>query len=125
MLTAAARRRVAALRQPASAARLARALWLAWALVVWNVVFDRVIVVSGRSYVAAAYRASAADPSAHPLTMDDWMQPAVTRGLWMASGAAGVILLVGHAAFRAAVRRRPSGGADPRTSSQGADPVDR
>jgi CTP:molybdopterin cytidylyltransferase MocA len=104
MLTAAARRRVAALRQPAPAARLARVLWIAWALVVWNVVFDRVIVVAGRSYVAAAYRASA-DPSARPLNMDDWMQPAVRRGVWLASAAAGAIALTGLASVRFAARR--------------------
>ena len=34
--------------------RIARALWIAWALVVWNVVFDRVIVVAGRAYILAA-----------------------------------------------------------------------
>jgi hypothetical protein len=27
--------------------------------------------------------------------MDDWLQPAVARGLWLASGAAGAILLTG------------------------------
>ena len=104
MFTAAARRRVAALRQPGPAARLARALWIVWAIVVWNVVFDRVIVVAGRSYVTAAYRTAAADPSARPLNMDDWMEPAVTRGLWMATAAAGAILVTGLAAVRLARR---------------------
>jgi CTP:molybdopterin cytidylyltransferase MocA len=105
MLTTAARRRVAALRQPGPAARLARALWIAWAIVVWNVVFDRVIVVAGRSYVAAASRAAAADRSARPLNMDDWMEPAVRRGFWMATGAAGAILVTGLAAISLGVRR--------------------
>ena len=105
MLTAAARRRVAALRQPGPAARLARALWIAWAIVVWNVVFDRVIVVAGRSYVAAAYRTAATDPTARPLNMDDWMEPAVTRGLSMATAAAGTILVIGLAAVRVGARR--------------------
>jgi hypothetical protein len=105
MVGAAARRRVAALRQPGPAARLARALWIAWAIVVWNVVFDRVIVVAGRSYVTAAYRAAAADPSARPLNMDDWMEPAVTRGFWLATGAAGALLATGLAAIRVGARR--------------------
>jgi hypothetical protein len=104
MLTAAARRRVAALRQPGPAARLARALWIVWALVVWNVVFDHVIVVAGRSYIAAAYRA-AADPPLHPPNMDDWMQPAVTRGAWLASAAAGAVALTGLASVGFAARR--------------------
>lgn len=113
MLTAAARRRVAALRQPVAAARLARALWIAWAIVVWNVVFDRVIVVAGRSYVAASYRAAAADPTARPLNMDDWMQPAVARGLWLATAAAAVILAIGLTSVSFAVRRRPTAYAGP------------
>jgi hypothetical protein len=104
MLTA-ARRRVAALRQPEAAARLARALWIVWAVVVWNVVFDRVIVVAGRSYIAAAYRAAADDPSARPPTMDDWMEPAVTRGLWIATAAAGAILVTGLVSVHAGTSR--------------------
>lgn len=105
MLTAAARRHLAALRQPIAAARLARALWALWAIVVWNVIFDRVIVVAGRSYVTAAYRAAAADPAARPLNMDLWMQPAVTRGLWLATAAAAAILVIGFASASLAVRR--------------------
>jgi hypothetical protein len=97
----AARRRVAALRQPGPAARLARALWIVWAVVVWNVVFDRVIVVAGRNYITAAYRAAAVAPSARPPAMDDWMEPAVTRGLWMATAAAGAILVTGLVSVRA------------------------
>jgi hypothetical protein len=94
-----ARRRVAALRQPGPSARLARALWIVWAVVVWNVVFDRVIVVAGRTYIAAA-RAAAADPAAPPLNMDEWMEPAVRRGLVAATAAAGTIIVVGFAATR-------------------------
>jgi CubicO group peptidase (beta-lactamase class C family) len=107
MLTAAARRRVAALRQPGPAVRIARALWIAWAIVVWNVVFDRVVVVAGRSYIGAASRAAAAGVSASPLDMDDWMQPAVTRGLFFATAAASAILVPGLAALRVAARRQP------------------
>ena len=33
---------------------LAMAFWIAWAVVVWNVVFDHVIVVAGRQYLNAA-----------------------------------------------------------------------
>ena len=52
----------------AAAARRARreshaALWIVWAVIVWNVVFDRVIVVAGRSYIArGAQPAAAARP---------------------------------------------------------------
>ncbi len=110
MLTAAARRRLAALRQPAAAARLARALWVVWAIVVWNVIFDRAIVVAGRSYVTAAYRAAAADPASRPLNMDEWMQPAATRGLWLATSAAAAILVIGFASVSLAARRGRHGG---------------
>jgi len=78
--------------------RLARALWIAWAIIVWNVVFDRMIVVAGRDYINAADRAVAESArTGHPAfaKMDDWMRPAVTRGLWIASAAGGAILLTG------------------------------
>jgi hypothetical protein len=102
MLIAAARRRVAVLRQPAHAVRIARALWIAWAVVVWNVVFDRVIVVAGRRYVVAAELAArTADPMARAfVSADDWMRPAVSRGLWIATASASVILLVGLLSVR-------------------------
>ena len=72
-------------------ARLALALWIAWAVLVWNVVFDQVIVLAGREYIQAAL-AAGAGPFAN---MDDWLRPAVARGLWLASGAAGAIQLTG------------------------------
>ena len=77
MLITAARRRVAALRQPVPAARIARALWIAWAAIVCNVVFDRVIVVAGRNYIAAAGQAARANVSGPLVNMDEWMRPAV------------------------------------------------
>jgi len=80
--------------------RIAAALWIVWAIVVWNVVFDHVIVGAGREYLRAALvAAQGPGPYAH---MDDWMRPAIARGLWMATAAAGVILVVGFAAIRRA-----------------------
>jgi len=90
-------------RQPRIAARIARALWIAWALVVWNVVFDHVIVVAGRSYIAAARRAAVTAGSF--ANMDDWMGPAVSRGFWIATAAAAFVLLTGLAAVARAGRR--------------------
>ena len=106
MLLRSARRRVAALRQPGPSARLARALWIAWAVIVWNVVFDHAIVVAGRSYIVAATRHTAADPTAPPLNIDEWMAPAVTRGLIAATAAAGTVLAAGLAAVSFAARRQ-------------------
>ena len=112
MLSAIARRRVAALRQPVPAARIARALWIVWALVVWNVTFDRVIVVAGRQYVQAAFLATSHPGAPAYLRMDDWMRPAVSRGFWIATALAGGILLTGlfavHTAVRTAARRATS-----------------
>jgi hypothetical protein len=88
-------------RQPRTAVRLARALWIALAVIVWNVVFDHVIVVAGRSYIAAAGRAAAA-PAGPFANMDDWMRPAVTRGFWIATAAGGAILLIGFVAVSSA-----------------------
>ena len=76
-------------------------LWIAWAVIVWNVVFDHVIVVAGRSYIAAA-RQAAAVPGRPFANMDDWMRPAVTRAFWIASAAGGAIVLAGMAAARSA-----------------------
>ena len=78
---------------PARATRVARALWIAWAVIVWNVVFDHVIVVAGREYLSAAVHA--ARSGAGYLGMDEWMRPAVTRGLWIASASAAAILVTG------------------------------
>src|SRR3954462_8780621 len=96
--------RFAALRQPTTAVRIARALWIVWAVIVWNVVFDHVIVVAGRSYIAAAERAAAA-PAGRFADMDAWMRPAVTRGFWIATASAAVVLLAGFVGVGRAVRR--------------------
>ena len=95
-------------RSPTSrSVRIAAALWVAWAIVVWNVVFDQVIVLAGRRYIVAAIgRAQGAGPYAR---IDDWMHPAVTRGVWLATAAAAAILLIGFVSVRLATRQ-------PRTS---------
>ena len=89
-------------------ARIARALWLVWAVLLWNVVFDHVIVVAGREYIVAAKQA-AMSPTLprHYVNMDDWMRPAVRRGLWAASAAAGGVLVAGFVLLRAATAVRP------------------
>jgi hypothetical protein len=94
---------VDAWRQPRAAARIARALWIVWAVIVWNVVFDHVIVVAGRSYLAAAARA-AAGPAGPFANMDNWMRPAVSRGFWIATASGAAVLLTGLAAVHRAAR---------------------
>jgi hypothetical protein len=88
----------------ARAVRLAAGLWIALAVIVWNVVFDHVIVVAGRSYIAAAGRA--ARGLGPYVRMDDWMRPAVTHGLVLATLSAAALLGIGFAGIRAASRAR-------------------
>ena len=85
-----------------SRARLAAALWIAWAVVVWNVVLDQTIVLAARRYIVAAV--GAAQGSGPYARIDDWMRPAVTHGLWLATAAAAAILLVGVLSIRLATR---------------------
>jgi hypothetical protein len=87
--------------------KLAVGLWIVWALVVWNVVFDRVLVEAGREYVGTAMAAAAGHgPYAR---IDDAMRPAVPRAVALASAAAGVIAVVGLVAFRRAGRPTSAG----------------
>jgi hypothetical protein len=85
---------------PAYAARVAAALWIALAVIVWNAVFDYQIVVAGRLYVHAA--AAAVQAGSSYARVDDWLRPAITRGLWLASAAASAILLAGLLGVRLA-----------------------
>ena len=84
-----------------TAGTVARGLWIVWAILVWNVVFDHVIVVAGRAYIAAAIVAGHGGRYAR---MDDWMRPAITRALWIATGSSALILLVGFVAIRRATK---------------------
>jgi hypothetical protein len=82
------------------AARIAAALWIVLAVIVWNAVFDYCLVIAGRLYVHAA--AAAAQAGSSYARVDDWMRPAMVRGLWLASIAAGAILLTGLLGVRLA-----------------------
>jgi len=88
--------------------RLAWALWLVWAVVVWNVVFDRVLVLAGRRYVWMA--SSAAIAGGPYVRIDDVMRPALQRALWTATASAGALLGVGILAIVLSARasRRPA-----------------
>jgi hypothetical protein len=77
-----------------------------WAIVVWNVVFDHVIVSAGRQYIVAAQLAARGSASAPPHFehMDAWMRPAVRQALWIATAAASAILALGLPAIHLATR---------------------
>ena len=84
-------------------AKIAAGLWLAWAVIVWNVVLDQTIVLAGRRYVVAAI--AAAQGSGSYARIDDWMRPAVTRGFLFATAAAAAIVVVGLFSLRFALVR--------------------
>jgi hypothetical protein len=87
---------------PRRAGCIALVLWTVFAIVVWNVVFDRVIVLAGREFVYAAYVAAA---SHQPyLRIDAWMRPAIARGVRLATYAGGSVLTVGVTAIALALR---------------------
>jgi hypothetical protein len=86
---------------------LALFLWVVLTVVVWNVVFDHIVEVAGRRYLHAA--GLAAQTGNAYVRIDDWMRPAVNRGLWVASVAAGATLVVGLVAVRVAAGRSGTG----------------
>jgi hypothetical protein len=82
--------------------RVAMILWVVLAVVVWNVVFDRVIVNAGRAYLIAANAAGRGDGPYERI--DVWMRPARVRAFWWATSSAVAILFGGIAAVRRASR---------------------
>jgi hypothetical protein len=83
--------------------RVARVLWIVWAVLLWNVVFDHVIIMAGREYLHAAGTAVAR--GLPYVRMDDFMRPAVTHGIWIASGSAALVLAVGFTSLAFAADR--------------------
>ncbi len=74
---------------------------MVFAFLVWNVVFDRIIVLAGRRY---SYDATLAFRAGHYLRIDDAMRPAIAHGVRVASIAAGLVLLVGIGLIRLAAQ---------------------
>lgn len=98
MLAGDLRKRFAAWRRSDQPPRLAWFLWIAWAVIVWNVVFDHIVEVEARWYLQAAYQA--AELGGPYLHVNDWMRPAIARGLWTATLSAAAILGVGWIGIR-------------------------
>jgi hypothetical protein len=83
--------------------RLAVILWLVLGAVVWNVVFDRVLVMAGRHY---AYDAALAGRNGGPyLLINERMPAAIRRGIRLATAAGGGVAAAGLLAIAAARRR--------------------
>ena len=84
--------------------QIAIALWIAFAFVAWNALFDYLVVRAGRDYVHAAVTA---DHEGRPeLLIADWMRPAVERAFVYASVLGTVILGCGLAGILIASRRK-------------------
>jgi hypothetical protein len=78
-------------------------LWLVFAFVVWNVIFDRIIVLAGRRYshdATVLYRTTG-----RYLLIDDVMRPAIAHGVRVASSVAGAVALVALVLIRLAAAR--------------------
>lgn len=86
---------------------VATLLWVVFAVVVWNVVFDRVIVLAGRTYVHDA--TVLFEESGRYLLIDEVMRPAAAHAVRLASASAGGVLLLGGALLGWAASRVRSG----------------
>ena len=84
--------------------RTALILWIVFAFVVWNVIFDRVLVLAGRRYAHAA--ATAVQAGGPYVKASGWMIDAQGRGVRLATTACGAVLVVGLGALALSGRRR-------------------
>lgn len=82
---------------------VASVLWIVLAGVIWNVVFDRVLVLAGRRYVYAASQSHGNDGP--PALIDPWMRDARRRAVRLATMVALPVAVVGVIAVRFASRR--------------------
>ena len=83
--------------------QVALALWIAFAFVAWNALFDYLVVRAGRDYLHAA---AIADRQGRPhLLIAEWMRPAVRRAFVCASLLGTVILCCGAVGVFLASRR--------------------
>ena len=85
---------------------VAVALWLLFAAVVWNVIFDRLIVLAGRRYSHDAYVLYRT--TGRYLLINEVMRPAIAHAVRVASGVAGTIAVIALIAIRFAARVRRS-----------------
>jgi hypothetical protein len=76
----------------AARVRLAAVLWVVLAFLVWNVIFDRILVIAGRQY---AWRATDAFHAGSYLRIADTMPAAIHHGVRVASFWAAVVAVGG------------------------------
>ena len=82
--------------------QLAIALWAVLAVVVWNVVFDQVLVFAGRRYIVTA--AGAARSGGEFVLVEPWMRDAAATAFWTATISAAGVALVASAGLLLARR---------------------
>ena len=87
---------------------VAAVLWLLLAAVVWNVIFDRLIVLAGRQYSHDAYVLYRT--TGRYLLINDVMPPAIAHAVRVASAVAGTIAVAALIAIRFASRARRRAG---------------
>ncbi len=85
------------------AVRVAAMLWVVLGVTVWNVVFDRLLVLAGRRYSHAA--AVSFQRDGVYLQIDDWMRAATQRAIVVASVAGLTTVAAGLVAVTLAARR--------------------
>jgi hypothetical protein len=94
--------------------RLRRAAIIAWgvfAIVVWNVVFDAIVIQAGRDYLTRqALHQQGRGPA---VTIRQVMHPEVARGARVATAAGGSVAAFGGLAVWLIARRRRRGSAAP------------
>jgi hypothetical protein len=84
--------------------QVALALWMAFAFVAWNALFDYLVVRAGRDYL---HEAAMADRQGRPhLLIAEWMRPAVRRAFVHASLLGTAILCCGAVGLFLAIRRQ-------------------
>jgi hypothetical protein len=82
--------------------QVAIALWAVLAVVVWNVVFDQVLVFAGRRYIVTA--SGALRSGGDFVLLGPWMRDAARDAFWAATASAAVVLALAWAGLRAARR---------------------
>lgn len=85
---------------------IAVVLWLVFAFLVWNVIFDRMIVLAGRRYshdAAVFYRTTG-----RYLLINDVMRPAVAHASRVATAVAAAVVAVSMVLIRFAAKRLPA-----------------
>ena len=88
--------------------RTAVLLWAAFAVVVWNAVFDQVVIEAGRDYLTRqALHQQGQGPG---VTIPGVMRPGVVRGVRLASLYGGGVAGCGLVGVWAAARRRRTSG---------------